>query len=232
MYKPAIFYIQFKQKYLFNIGTLCLQDSLHRNMFTQHMLSNSSTSWMFQKYWVHTTQYVFVLCAANLRSGHVPDSRKVMQARGSTRHFLQPIVWTTMSTLAISGSTPLWHTTNCPVPFDHPLSDQNTSNNSQQWPQKDPRPHSWILTHQLPCWWPSPQLLPKCQLNSKWKSTSTGNRCFCARLLLAPIPMGPFSWDCNTFPSKYLPNIGHLANEHPYWKLGTGTPLYSQRTCP
>lgn len=41
VYTPAIFHIQFKQN---NIGTLCLQDALHRNRFTQHMLSKSSTS--------------------------------------------------------------------------------------------------------------------------------------------------------------------------------------------
>lgn len=76
---------------MFNIGTLCLQDALHRNMFTQHMLSNSSTSWMFQKCWVHTTQSRFVLCAVNLIFGHVPDSCKAMQAKGSSRHFVQPI---------------------------------------------------------------------------------------------------------------------------------------------
>lgn len=75
---------------MFNRGTLCLQDSLDRNMFTQHMLSNSSTSWMFQKYWMHTTQYTFVLCAVNLTFVHVPDSCKVTQPRGSTTSPEQP----------------------------------------------------------------------------------------------------------------------------------------------
>lgn len=103
---PAVFYIQFKQKYLFNIGTLCLQDALHRNTFTQHLLSNSSTSQTFQKCWVHTTQSIFVLCAVNVIFGHVPDSCKAMQAGGSSRQFLQPIPWTTTSLLTMSGSVP------------------------------------------------------------------------------------------------------------------------------
>lgn len=36
---PAIFYIQLQQKYLFNIGNLCVQYCLHRNTFTQHLVT-------------------------------------------------------------------------------------------------------------------------------------------------------------------------------------------------
>lgn len=62
---------------IFNIGTLCLQDTLHRNMFTQHTLSNSSTPWMFQKCWVHITVHICSLCS-KYDIWHVPDSCKAM----------------------------------------------------------------------------------------------------------------------------------------------------------
>lgn len=146
---------------MFNIGTLCLLDALHRNMFTQHLLHNSSTYWMFMKSWVHTTQSIFVLWAVNLIFGHVPDSCKAMKARGSFRHFLQPIPGTTPRHLWVSAS---------PGAILHHLltwflarTQATTANSGLSFthvpnPSKGPANKSWQFS--------------KCQVNSKWNLTT------------------------------------------------------------
>lgn len=117
----------------FNIGGV--SKIPYRNMFTQHMLSNSNTSWLFQKCWVPITQSIVVPCAVIPIFGHT-EQCKQEEAPGT---FCIPRPEQPHHPLPSLGQC---LSRNHPAPFAHLLFGQNTSRNSQQWLEQHPKLHS------------------------------------------------------------------------------------------